>query len=358
MSAQYRIDVRTLSGTKIAEITEYQRLNYVRRRNQPGECAFTLNDLSSKIALFSDDCFIEIWRKNTNFGLNWYPDFYGIYRAEERELEKIGIFTAYAPGILDLLNDRIVAYPPRTTNRSEFTSKPAETILHTLVKYNATASGTTADGRIRLATVPGISVGTDLARGPTVAYWECAEQPLLETMYDLATQYKVAFDITNIGISSWRWDYIVNTDVSDSQVFSIARNNVRRIRYTRDRRNERTVAIIGGKGEGTLKEYDIRTGANYNVSSNNREMYVNASSAESLDETYMEGDRELSDKEARPEIEFEVMQTNSSYYGVHYNLNHLVTGQYRGTDYLLVVTEVAVSVTSIAEEIQVTLMDV
>ena len=355
--AQYRIDVRDLAGTKVAEITEYTALNYVNRRNQAGECVFSLSDTSSKINLFEDNCIVEILRKSPLYDLDWYVDFYGIYRAEERTESKSGLFTANCPGILDLLNDRIVAYPPQTVNRSEFTDKPAETILHTLVKYNATSSGTTVDGRVRLATIPGISAGTDLGRGPTVDYWECAEQPLLDTMYELATKHKVAYTLTNTGTNAWRWDYVVNIDVSDSQIFSIKRGNVESITYRKDRRNERTVALVGSVGEGTLKAYDIRTGANYNVSTNNREMYVNAPSSAELDVIYLEGDKELNNRLAKPEITFNVLQTNSSYYGVHYGLNYLVTGQYRGVDYPLVVSEVSVDYSTAMENIQVKLED-
>jgi hypothetical protein len=343
MAAVYRIDVLNTSGVKRAEIVEYRHLAYTKRRNAPGECTFTLNGDNEKIDFLTENALIEIWRKNETLGLDWYCDFYGIIRGEERVTNKVNSVTIHCPGILDKLNDRIVAYPPESTNRSYFTSINAERILNTLAKYNLTSSGTTADGRVRLATMSGVTVEADGNSGPTVDLWDCAEEVLLETMYALATQYKVAFDLVNSGPNTWEWQYITNTDVSDTQIFAIDRGNVSEIRYKKDRTNERTIAIIGGKGEGLLKEYQTREGTNYDVSTNNREVYVNSGS-DSIAEQWLDGDRELVAREAKDQIEFDILSTASSYYGLHYNLNYLVTGQYNGTDYPLVVSEVSIEI--------------
>lgn len=343
MAPIYRIDILNTSGVKQAEIVEYRRLAYTKRRNAPGECSFSINSTNEKLEYLTDNALIEIWRKNDAMDLAWYCDFYGIFRAQEVIINKVGTFTATCPGILDKLNDRIVAYPSGSTNRSYFDDRDAETILKFLANYNLTSVGTTADGRIRLATMSGITVEADDERGGVVDLWDCAEEGLLDTMYALATQQKVAFDLINTGANAWEYTYIENTDVSDSQIFAIERGNVSEIRYRKDRTNERTLAIIGGKGEGLLKEYELREGTNYNLSTNNREMYVNSGS-DSIAEMWLDGDRELTAREAKDEIDFDILSTQSSYYGVDYNLHYLVTGRYNGTDYPLVVSEVSIEV--------------
>lgn len=341
MLAKYRIDICDTSGLRVATIFDYWSMTYNKIRNQPGELIFTVKGTHAALSLLTDNCILKVWRKESDTSA-WVQDFTAIYRGNEQLIAKNKTFTAYCPGVLDLLNDRIVAYPPQSVNRSEFTSKPAETILNTLVKYNATSSGSTADGRVRLATIPNLSVAADSARGPTVAFWECAEKGLLDTMYELATQQKVAFQLVNTSGISFEWQYVVNTDVTTTQIFSIERGNVEQISFKQDRKAEKTVAIVGSTGDGTLKNYDVRTGANYNVTTNNREMYVNTGT-DDLDEIYLEGDRELSTVQARNEIEFTILPTDSSKYKTHFDLHYLVTGRYNNVSYPLVVSEIVVS---------------
>lgn len=357
MSAQYRLDIKTANGVKVAEITEYQSLRYVKLRNAPGELVFTLDDANPKIALLEDDAQIEVWRRNRSRGLDWYCDFYALYRGTERVTNKVGVFTANCPGQLAKIGDRIVAYARDSVNRSYFSAKEAETILNTLAKYNLTASGSIADSRIRDATMAGVSVEADQLRGPLVVEWECSEQNLLQTMQELAEQYKVAFDLVKTGANTWQFRYIENTDVSDTQIFAKERGNVSEITYRKNRLSEGTLAIAGGKDKDDATAYRVVTGANYSAG-NNREIYVNAGSENTDAGIDYLAQKELSAQEAKDEIIFSVLQTPSSYYGLHYNLHYLVTGRYRGVDYPLVVSQVAVDFSTGAESIDVTVKDV
>lgn len=354
MITLYRIDVFDSSGDRVAVIDDFLSLVYIKRRNSAGECTFTLWHNHTKLEYLADDCIIQILRNQYS---GWEIDFTGIYKAEEITVNDSGVFTAHCIGLLGMLNDRIVAYPPETVNRSVFDTKPAETVLHTLVKYNATSSGTTADGRIRLATITGLSVDTDSAGGPTIDYWECAEQNLLDAMSEICEKYKVAHTIVATSATAFEWQYVTNV-LADDQIFSVERGNVESITYRRDRRNTKTVAIIGSTGEGTLKNYDIRTSSDYDVSTNNKEMYVNTNT-DDLDEIYLEGDRELLQRRTKPEIVFSVRQTDSSRYKEDFDLNYTVIGRFNDTDYTLTVSEVSISVTNDGpEEIKAILEDV
>lgn len=351
MSADYRIDIKTAAGVKVAEIIEFQSLTYTKRRNDPGICKFTINGNNTKIDDFEDDSQIEIWRRNTapSIALDWYCDYYGMFRGEESSNGVTPIFTAVCPGQMAKIGDRIVAYPKNTLNRSLFSIKPVETILNTLAKYNLTSSGSTADGRIRLATVTGISVETDGVSGSSVDY-ACAGENLLTTMQKLAAQQQVCFDLVKTGANTWQWRFIDTIDVSDDVIFAIERDNVEKITFTRDRSKEKTVAIVGGKGEDLLRPYRERFGTNYNVSTNNREMEVNASSDSDIAILNAKGDVALKSVETIPDIQFVVKQAPNAYYGKHYNLNYQVTGRYQGTDYVQIVSEVTVSVNQDAKE--------
>lgn len=357
MATEYRVDVRNSAGSRIAQIIEFTSLAYTKRRNYPGEMTIALNIRNSKIDLFTDDIVLEVYRRNKALGLAWYKDFTALHRARNIVLNQKGVFTSTAQGAMTLLSDCIVAYPSASVNRSYFVSKEVETILHTLVKYNATASGTTGDGRIRNAPIK-VSIGADSARGGIVASWDCSEENLLETMQNVATEQKVAFDVTYSG-GTFTWMYVVNTDVSSSQIFALERGNVAEITYQKDRRNERTAIIVGGSGEDLDKVYTTTTGNSYHVTTNNREAYVSGTGEDTLEERTRLGVSKLDEVKSRDKITFSVIQTPSSYYGLHYNINYLVTGLALGNTYPLVVSEASVSLEESGKEnISVTLEDI
>lgn len=345
MSILHRIDIINSSGSKVYEISDYIDLSYVKKRNAPGEITFRIRDdhIFAQNLQNNSVYFIEVYIYPLG-GTGWVSSFVGVYRAKEINVDDTGYVTVYAPGILDILNDRIVAYPPESVNRSVFISQPAETILHTLVRYNGTADGGAHDGRVRSPVIANLSLAPNGARGPIVPYWECSEQVLLSTMNDLATQYKVAHDIAfDSNTGAMTWGYVTGNDYTASQVFSLERGNVSRVTYKWDLQRERTVAIIGTTGSGTLKNYSVRTGNGYDVTTNNREfsMSVNSTSSSEINAA---ADKELSKLKTRDDIVFDVRQTESSRYIMNWNLNDKVTGRFKGVDYTLVVSEIGVSV--------------
>lgn len=361
MAARYWVIVRDSSGTKvdIIQTAGLSSLSYSKQRNNIGECNISLYDISKASNFTLNQTFIEVWRENTHpdYQLSAYCDFYGLVLADDYTYNDSGErYSIRAKSMEVLLQDRIVAYREGSPLRSSFSSQKTETIMNTLVKYNATASGTTTDGRRRLATIPHMTVETNQSRGNTVTLWECANENLLSTLQNLGKQEKAGFEIVRSG-TDLLWRYVVGNDLTSELIFSKERGNVNSIKRTRDRSQEKTVAIIGGKGEGVTQLFELRTGPNYDVSTNNKEMYVNASSEDLSSEMLARADEQFAQVRYKPQFDFEPRQTPSAYYGKHYQLHDLVSCRAMGETIQLRVDEITVAFEDGKENITVRLAD-
>lgn len=365
MAPKYSIIIRNRAGDKIAEISDYNELRYTKKRNSPGELTFSLNDDHPVIADMAEDFYVEVWRLNKAYGLSKYKDFEGIFRGEERVTTSPngGTFTAYCPGILDWFNDRYVLYTPGLEGKSSFSAIKDEAIASTLVQYNAGSDATDLNGRVRSGIfpypgfpAPYITVETEAGRGQDVEYWEAHEENLLTNLQQLAKIYKFSFDLVktmNETDRTWEYRYYpaysagLEQDKTASVIFSMDRGNVRKITYTYDRRKERTVFLGALKLTAAAKTYRARASYKFTESPfNNREMWISATNTDNEDELYAELDKERAEYEAKPRISVEVLQTPSTYYGLHYNIHDYVTGIYKDKNYIFAVDSVDVKVTN------------
>ncbi|NIS79873.1 MAG: hypothetical protein GTO14_06650, partial [Anaerolineales bacterium] len=206
MSASYQIRAKDSSGVLQAIITDFLELAYTKQVNAPGVASFRLLAGHSAIADFEHKGQIEIWRRNADLGIDWYCDFYGLYLDHGYEYTDRDLFTAICPGTNWLLSTRHVMWYAGTADRSEFASKKAETIMKTLVDYNAGPNATVGNGRIRNGAITGLSVQADGANGNTLD-WCCAWENLLTTLQDLARVADGDFDLLRIGATTteFRW---------------------------------------------------------------------------------------------------------------------------------------------------------
>lgn len=363
MSAIYQLRTYTPAGVLTNIITDYLALAYVREVNGPGMCQFILNANHAAIGGLALDAQVEVWRADAENGIPWYCDFYGFWRGEQRRADADGTstYTAYCVGQMSLLARSIVAYKAATANRSTFSAAKAETIAKTLVLYNATSSGTTADGRTRTITLSGISIEADAANGNTIDY-NCAWRNLLASLQEVAQIGGGDFDLVKTGPQAWefRWhDGQLGTDKSALITFALQYGNMANPQLTRNSTDEKTVAIVGGQGEESSRTVVVRTGANYEATHNATEAFVQASSYTTTDGLNAAGDRELDTLKRRDVLTFNVLQTPSTRYGKQYNLGDLVTGYYQGITATKIIQRVTVSLDSGATEaIKVELADV
>lgn len=352
MASEYRLDIHTAVGVKRAEVTDYLTLAYTRRVNAPGLLTFSLPGSHSSLPL-EDGAQIVVHRRNPTTGLPWGADFWGLFRAEDRRYTDRDLFTARCPGVLSLLGRRIVAWRAGTVNRSEFSAVRAETIMKTLVNHNAGSAATTANGRVRDGQIAGytLAVEADGARGAILSLG-CAWDNLLEALQKLAAVGGGDFDLLRTGATSLEFRWYTGqrgTDRSVTLLFALDRGNMAAPQYRHDRIEERTVAVVGGAGDGTARVAVVRTGTDW-ASANDSEVFVDARHSGDAATLQAAGDARLQERRARREFDFGVVQTTSCYYGLHYGLGDLVRAQYGAVNTLQKIVGVSISLDRTGQE--------
>lgn len=354
--ADYKMRIKSADGTLLAEVTDFLELAYVKKVNQPGLATAILDGDHAVVSLLEHKSQIEVWRRNLAHEIDWYCDFYGLFLDDDRKYTDHGLFTMRCPGQMWFLSTRIVAWYADTADRSAFTSEKAETIMKTLVSYNAGASATTGNGRIRTGTITGISVEADGANGNTLD-WYCAWENLLETLQKLTRVAGGDFDLIKTGAQAWEFRWYTGqrgSDRSTTVIFALERGNMASPQCRRNRIDERTVAIVGGQGTAGDREVVTRTGDDYSAS-NDVEVFVQANASGSTSALNATGDAKLDELRSRQTFTFDVLQTPSCLYGKHYcvdgALGDLATARYQDVEETVKIAMVTVSVKPTGEEV-------
>jgi hypothetical protein len=333
MPAEYYIILRDPSGNKVAEIDDFWDLTYSKRRWEPGLAQFSMDGNSSKIPLFVSNAQIEVWRRNPQQGIDWYCDFYGLFRKQVRETpNQIDYFRVFAPGQMTMLGWACVMWPDKTTGRSVFTGLPAESIMKKLVNWNVTTNATTANGRLVSWPFSTISVQTDGGRGNTID-WKCALKNLLTELQSIAAVAGGDFDLVKTGPAAWEFRFYpgqMGTDRTATVQFALNLGNMAEPKYTRDQTNEATIAVVGGKGDARDRTFVTVTGATYNIATNYIETFVTATDQDSNAYLTAKGKEALYKAQARNQFGFTVLQTPSTQYGRDYFMGDLVRANYKG----------------------------
>ena len=309
-----------------------------------GELRFTLAGNHRALADLEHNGQVIVYRRNPALGLPWTPDFWGLFRGQRRRYSDHDVFEATCPGILTMLGWRIVAWKAGTANRSSFSSASAETVMKTLVAYNAGADATAANGRIRDGAVAGIEVEASAAGGHVVSVG-CAYASLLETLQKVAAIGAGDFDLVKTGAAAWEFRWYAGqrgTDRTASLLFALERGNMAEPVYSFDRTEEATVAIVAGQGEGADREIVVRTGPDY-AADNDVEIFADARHVETAAGAESAGDSRLEEVRARQQFGYKVIQAPGCAYGVHYGLGDLVRGQYGTVNVVQKIVGVTVS---------------
>jgi hypothetical protein len=337
-------------------ITDYHDLAYTKQVNGVSPCSFSLYDGHIAIADLTVDAVVEVWRRVTP-DQAWYVDFRGFFWDDEQSANANGTITyrAICYSTLHKLARATVAYPSEVANRSAFAAIKAETIAKTLVKYNATSSGTTADGRARTVTLTGISIEADAANGPDLTL-ACSNDNLLATLQRIASIGAGDFDLVATSPTAWEFRWYngqLGADRSATVTFSLAFGNMEQPRLVRRRGQERTVAIVGGQGVGSSRAYVVRTGTDYDAGVRDAEVFVDARNLTTTAAYNARGDQALDENEATTEFSFGVKQEASARYGQHYFLGDKVTARFGDFAQTQQITAVTVTPGEGVEQVQI-----
>jgi hypothetical protein len=319
MSSEFKLIVRDLAGVKRAVITDFFTLAYRKWVNEPGIVDVLLPGDHRLKAMLANNWQVEVHRRNVAMEVDWYADFYGLYRAQKRTQTEQSYFRIRCPGQKIRLNWRWVMWAAGTSNRSQFIGQPVETIMKTLVDYNAGVNATVGNGREREGAITGVSVEAD-GGGGNSKDWYCAWKPLLRELQKLARIGGGDFDLVRTGGATWEFRWYAGqrgSDLSSSVIFSVQRGNMANPVYQYDRRGEATVAVVGGQNAGASRDITVRTGPDYSAA-NDIEVFVDARNTETEAGREAEGDERLDRLRAREEFGFDVLQTKATFYGKHY----------------------------------------
>lgn len=289
MGAEYELRIVDTAGSTQAVITDYLSLAYSRRRNEPGMLSFFVKDDHPALSYLTHNSQVEVYRRNGDISLSPYRDFVGVIRGLTWTTQEATSLRIDAPGIMHVLSWNIVGYTAGKANRNDFTSIVAETVLKNLVKYNVTASGTTADGRARAA-VDGsgklsglftITLQTDAGGGNTltVSSEVLAWKNLLAALQDVTLIAGGDIDLIKTAATTFEFRFYAGqrgTDRSASLTFALDRGNMANPTFIDNRIEERTVVIVGGQDSGTARTLVTRTGTDYGAS-RMMEGFLNAS---------------------------------------------------------------------------------
>lgn len=352
MAAEYKLHISTPEGVLRHIVTDVLALAYSKEVNGPGAIMFVLKAEHTAINTLVErgapvlDCLVEVQRRDVANGLAaWTVDMWGLFRTYEWQIDQNAheTFTAVCVGPLALLQRCLISYPAGTASRNVFSAEQAETIAKTLVQYNATASGTTGDGRTHNVPLTQITLEADSARGQVLDF-SCAWRNLLAALVDVGRASGCDFDLVRVG-SSWEFRWYVGQLGNDRRAtvqFSLAHGNMAQPRLTVGALRAPTVAVVGGAGQEDARLLVVRTGRDYEALHNSAEVFADARQYSTEAGLRAVGDARLDEEEAREQLTFVVLQTPATTYGVHYNLGDLITAQYRETNTIKQIVRVGV----------------
>ena len=336
-------------GAKVAQFNNFETISYSQKVNEVGMLEFQLRGDHTAVAQMALNGEVLVQRSDPEIGLTKGFDFAGLLRYWQPSKTDRSIWVGRAYSLHSLLARRTVAWAEGTSNRTDFISAKGETIMKTLVSYNAAASATVVNGRKRGGAITGLTVAADGAAGNTVD-WKCARTGLLDTLKQLAPIAGGDYDVTRTSVGAYVFRWYTGqrgTDKSASVKFSTDLGNMSKPVLTFDHTNEATAAIVWGPGELNTRLTAICTSSDY-AASNDIEISVEASGA-AITMTDA-GNAALADKKKKHEFNWDVIQTPACYYGKDYVLGDLVSAQHGGVTYTMGVRGATISRAKSGEE--------
>jgi hypothetical protein len=338
--ALYQIVLYDPSGNQTAVITDWQALTYTRTVNAPGGYTLTFGGDSmanstfpALAGLFTEDAIVQVRRRLGDLSQPWYTDLTAFHADDMMGRDESGLlyFGSAGVGTLDLLNRRTIAYKAGTKYVEKYGA--AGEVIGEFVEENAGASATTGLGREASGVTAGLTI-TAPAIGST---WEGQrhQQNLLNVIQGISVDVAdVEFEmVTTAGGGSVAHAFGVvariGTDRSSipaAVVFSTRRGNMAAPDYSNARRESRNRVFVLGPGEKadryviTVDNSAAQAGSPWAL----REVAREATQESTGDGLTNVGARVLEASKPRESFTFTPIETETSRYGLHYQLGDTV----------------------------------
>lgn len=248
-----------------------------------------------------------------NFHTNSYSTqtsvfMYGLYRDRQVTMDESGniYHMLYLMEPIEVLSRYISGFPTGSGGKSEWAATRLSVIANDIVRWNMTAEATVANGRIRDA--PVIRGLEDMGAIAGTAEVDFKLEPGSDLLDAIKSIAKIAPFNFSVEVNALTSDLEVHqspitggtlgTDLRDAIRFHLHLDNIKRASSGGDSLAEKTVAIVGGGGEGASRTFVVRTGEGYSTPENDKERWVNAST-NTNDELPAIGDQALAKAQAR-----------------------------------------------------------
>jgi hypothetical protein len=335
VAPEYRIELYSADNVKFAEITDYVGLGYTRKRNGPGTLLLDMPSGHAQLAALTNLRPVQVWRRDKAAGIEWYRDWFGIIRDTEVTFNDFEQIRYTAIDRFAQLAWRYNLYFASTANRTVFTATPVQTIIYLLATYNFTGSATVANGRVRNASLSWMSVPASAGLGPTIDRANAFANVMTEIQdlckIDNAEVRMEHLTPTTAQITYYAAPNGAGTNRAATVIFSIERDNILNYKQSQKHTAEKTVAIVGGKGTESNRQFAVATGSNYSAGSNDVEIFVNAGNKPTAELATI-ATKTVTDLRARKVIDFAPKTGGPFLYGRDYYLSDIVTGRIRGVD--------------------------
>lgn len=341
------------AGNVVAMVDDPVHLNYTLKVNAPGLAMMCVPEGHRLLSLLEDDLMIEIYigyPSSTSAQYTHVKDFTGLYRDKQVSTDAYGIvyYILNFVGAIEALARQIIAYAAGTNLRSKWSNKTVDEIMAQAIQYNCAVESTTAYGRLRTVNrVRRLHSPLVLFATPAI-YYAAAYRNVLEVVQELGKAYSVDFDVFQHASASFPGDldcklYLnqLGTDKTATVIFDLNLHNLGTASLEYRRLQEKTVAIVGGKGDGASRPLAVRTGANY-TATNDYEIFVDARSNAS-EELSDAGDTKLAELQATAKVDGELLQSEGYIYKRDYGLGDLVTVSFAGITAQKKIMEIQVS---------------
>jgi len=327
---------------------------------------FTLEEGAAAVTNLAEWDIILFYIRNLELEMSnagdFILDFVGILRDTEVQTDGDGVTTySYTcPNEKHLLRLRSILWPADTSNRSDFDNVAAETVLKTLVQYNATSDATTGNGRWQdgdLSSGMGytISIETDAGQGNSIGEALSGDN-LLEALQQLRRDAGGDWSIKYQSGATFLFSFHLGqlgsdkTSGANAVTFSLAKNNLRNPRLKRQNRGTATRALVAGQGSEDARITRDVNGADY-ATNNDIELFVDARDLPKASQLDTRGAIKLDERRPKILIDFDVNQTSDTFYSrvavtgrKTYREGDLVKAVYAGETFTRKIKSVSVSI--------------
>lgn len=346
IAARYYVRLLDQSGIQVAIFDSFEGLEFGRTVGDVGYYNLFLADNGdSRLELFELDGQIEIFRSVPGVNLDWYAEFSGFHRREERSTMQDGakFFESSGADYNDLLARKRIGYKAGTVLADK--NDASETVMKEYVEENCGPSATVGNGREIDGVFPGFVVQSDGGVGVDWAGSRAFDN-LLDVLRDISNFSLIDFEVAGSGPVQFAFQTFEgqlgadrtteglsggkNGAGNDPVIFSVPYGNLQSLEYTLDRSTEGTVVFVLGSGEGSTRTIITRENESARSDSpwNSRELSVPGSGQEFQYQLEDLGDEVLEEMKFSEIFVFPPLQQPSQLYGLHYFLGDKVTMRY------------------------------